>query len=296
MTVAEECGNCLKSPEISGKTAVYGIIGDPIDHSLSPLIQNAAFSKMCLDAIYVPFHVTKPDLKRAVQGLVATGVRGFNVTTPHKVNIIPYLKRLDPNATEIQSVNTVINRNGILEGYNTDGIGALRAVKVERLQNASVLIFGAGGAARAIANTYAPRAKSLLIINRTFRKAKELERSIRKFKRKTEATSLTDRKIPEYVRNADIIVNASSMGMSNQTRLPVKADWFQSNQLVFDIVYEPVETELLRLARRAGAATVNGLEMLLNQGCCSFELWTGLKAPIAAMNRVLNRKLAVANA
>ena len=285
----------MTSPRISGKTAIYGIIGDPVDHSMSPIIQNAAFREMCLDAIYVPFHVKKSDLKRAVEGLAATRIRGFNVTAPHKVSIIRYLNSLDRNAVDIQSVNTVINRNGVLEGFNTDGIGALKAIKIERLHNASVLIFGAGGAARAIAHAYAPKVRAVRIVNRTLSKGKKLERSIRKkLKRKIEieAVSLVDQRISEYVRSADIIVNASSMGMNDKNRLPVKADWFQSRQVVFDIVYNPAETEFLRLAKSAGAGTINGLEMLLNQGCCSFKLWTGLNAPITAMRRVMIDQLA----
>ena len=285
----------MTSPRISGKTAVYGIIGDPVDHSMSPIIQNAALCEMCLDAIYVPFHVKKSDLKRAVEGLAATRIRGFNVTAPHKVSIIRYLNSLDRNAVDIQSVNTVINRNGVLEGFNTDGIGALKAIKIERLQNASVLIFGAGGAARAIAYAYAPKVRAVRIVNRTLSKGKKLERSIRKkLKRKIEieAVSLVDQRISEYVRSADIIVNASSIGMNDKNRLPVKVDWFQSSQVVFDIVYNPVETEFLRLAKSAGAGTINGLEMLLNQGCCSFKLWTGLNAPITAMRRVMIDQLA----
>ncbi|MGA2783303.1 MAG: shikimate dehydrogenase [Candidatus Bathyarchaeia archaeon] len=285
----------MTSPRISGKTTIYGIIGDPVDHSMSPIIQNVALRKMCIDAIYVPFHVKKSDLKRAVEGLVATRIRGFNVTAPHKVSIIRYLSSLDRNARDIQSVNTVINRNGVLEGFNTDGIGALRAIKAKRLHNASVLLFGAGGAARAIAHAYAPEVIALRIVNRTLSKGKKLERSIKKkFKRKIkiEAVSLDDKRIAEYVRSADVIVNASLMGMNDKNKLPVKADWFQSRQVVFDIVYNPVETELLRLAKSAGAGTVNGLEMLLNQGCCSFKLWTGLDAPITAMRRVMIDQLA----
>lgn len=285
----------MTSPRISGKTAIYGIIGDPVEHSMSPIIQNVALREMCIDAIYVPFHVKKSDLKRAVEGLVATRIRGFNVTTPHKVSIIRYLNSLDRNAEDIQSVNTVINRNGVLEGFNTDGIGALKAIKIKRLHNASVLLFGAGGAARAIAHAYAPEVIALRIVNRTLSKGKKLERSIRKkFKRniKIEAVSLDDKRIAEYVRSADVIVNASLMGMNDKNKLPVKANWFQSRQVVFDIVYNPVETEFLRLAKSAGAGTVNGLEMLLNQGCCSFKLWTGLDAPISAMRRVMIDQLA----
>jgi len=279
---------------------VYGIIGDPVAHSLSPTIQNAAFSKVGLDAVYVPFHVNKRNLKRAVEGLVSIGVRGFNVTTPHKVKIIRYLNRLDRNAAEIQSVNTIINRQGVLEGYNTDGAGALRAISPERLINATILMFGAGGAARAIAHAYAPRAKSLLIVNRTLGRARQLERSVRRrFKNKTKKTqsiSLANEKLSQYVRNADIIINASSMGMNNQNELPVKRDWFHDSQVVFDIVYKPVETKLLRTARDSGATIVDGLEMLLNQGCCSFELWTGLTAPKAAMRRVMTQRWAESHA
>jgi shikimate dehydrogenase len=287
------CGNFLESLKISGKTNVYGLIGDPVDLSMSPIIQNVAFRETRLNAVYVPFRVKKCDLKGAVNGLVALGIRGFNVTAPHKVSIIRYLKRLNRNAANIQSVNTVINREGVLEGFNTDGLGALRAVRIEHLHDASVLLFGAGGAARAIAHAFTPEVKAVRIVNRTLSRAKELEHSLRRrFTKRLFSASLIDRRISEYVQSADVIINASSMGMNGKNKLPVKAEWFHSRHVVFDIVYNPVETDLLRLARRAGSVTVNGLEMLLNQGCGSFELWTGRKAPISEMRRVIYDELA----
>lgn len=283
----------MTSHRISGKTNIYGIIGDPVDHSLSPVIQNVAFSKRRLNAVYVPFHVKRPDLERAVEGLRSINVRGFNVTTPHKISIMRYLDKLDPEAVHIQSVNTVINRKGVLKGYNTDGIGALKSIRSKRLTNATVVIFGAGGAARAIAHAFAPKVATITIVNRTLSKAKQLERSIRsRFRGKLQIAvcSLHDQLISEYVRGADIIVNASSMGMSTR-KPPVSEEWFHSGQIVFDIVYKPIVTELLKLAKNAGADTINGLEMLLNQGCCSFKLWTGLDPPVAVMRKILIEKL-----
>jgi shikimate dehydrogenase len=243
---------------------------------------------MGIDAIYVPFRVKRTDLQRAVEGLIAVGVKGFNVTAPHKIKIMRFLKRIDRNAAKIQSVNTIINHNGELEGFNTDGIGALGAIGIERLHDASVLILGAGGSARAIAHAFAPEARTIRIVNRTLSKAKELEHSLlREFPKRIFSSSLTDRRMQEYVSSADVIVNASSMGMKDKNRPPVKIEWLHSDQIVFDIVYDPPETTLLKLARRVGARTINGLEMLVQQGRGSFELWTGLAAPILQMRRAV---------
>ena len=267
---------------------MYGLIGDPVDHSISPIIQNAAFRRTGLDAIYVTFQVKKRDLNAAIIGGLALDIRGFNVTIPHKIRITRYLDTLDQEASNIGSVNTVVNHKGSLKGFNTDSVGALKTVKNERLRGASVLLLGAGGAARAIGHAFAPEVKQMRIVNRTISNARELERALlRKYQCKVFSSSLSKRKMKEFVESADLIVNASSMGMKGKHDPPIRRGWLHPSHTVFDIVYDPPLTTLLRNARSAGAQRVDGLEMLLNQGAASFELWTGKSAPIMEMRRAL---------
>lgn len=289
-------GSCLASnnSSISGKTVLYGVIGDPVDHSLSPAIQNAAFSSTQVDAVYLPFHVKPHSLGIAVNGLRALHVRGFNVTIPHKIHVLRYLDRTDATVSAIGSANTVINENGRLCGYNTDGLGAFNALVEAGAQphGKSVLIFGAGGASRAVAYTLAKTASSLQLVNRTPGKAKQLANRLRK-KFHTEITSiaLSSNLLRDLVKQADIIVNASSMGMNGVSNPPVEAKWLHSGQWVFDLVYKPLQTRLLELAASAGTNRITGLDMLINQGACSFKLWTGLEAPRADMRRAVTQKL-----
>jgi shikimate dehydrogenase len=249
---------------ISGASNVYGVIGDPIDHSLSPAIQNTAFRVSRIDAIYVPFSVRKHYLKQAINGLRALGVKGFNVTAPHKIDVIQHLDKLEPSAEEIGSVNTVLSRNGILCGHNTDGLGALKTLEEAEapLNGRCLLLIGAGGAAQAIAHSLASRVGAIRIVNRTLARAKQLEhRLLKKYEIDIETGSDSD--------------------------LALRQDWFHPNQFVLDIVYKPVETRLLKVARTAGATTIGGLNMLVHQGACSFELWTSRKAPIDAMRNAI---------
>ena len=287
-------GNYLEfnSGRISGSTAVYALIGDPIDHSLGPTIQNAAFRSTEIDAVYVALRVTRRSLRDAVKGLRASGVKGFNVTAPHKVTVQPYLDMIDPLADAIGSVNTVINEKGKLRGYNTDGVGALRALEEAGVSpdGKSVLIFGAGGASRAITYTLAQHASSIRLVNRTFAKSKQLVLRIRRrFHIDVQCASISDRMLKDFVEQSNIVVNASSMGMDGVSSPPVAVEWLRDDQCVFDIVYKPPHTKLLELASLAGAKSVNGLDMLVNQGACAFELWTGKRAPIIEMRSAMSQ-------
>lgn len=279
----------------SGGCEIYGIIGDPIDHSMSPAIQNAAFQSAHMSAVYIPFCVKKSDLKNAVEGMRALGVKGFNVTSPHKVEVIRYLDKLDLSADEIGSVNTVVNKAGSLCGYNTDGIGALKTLEEAgaRLNDRSILLFGAGGASRALAYTFASRARTIRIVNRTLRKANDLQRRLqKKFKVDVAVAAPSSRLIKNFVEEADIVVNASSMGQ-NGCDPPIQQNWLHRSQFVLDIVYRPIETRLLKIAQSAGATTIDGLHMLVNQGACSFEIWTGRRAPVAVMHDAVRQKMLV---
>jgi shikimate dehydrogenase len=247
---------------------------------------------MGLDAVYVPFQVNKAALESSIKGLRALGVSGFNVTAPYKVRVIPHLDKVEKSAAEIGSVNTVTNNKGKLCGFNTDGIGALNALKEigKSLEGESILIFGAGGASRAVAHTLAPYASSIRLVNRTIAKAKQLSFRLRmRFNVDAQHAALESKSLRAFVEQAGLIVNASSMGTDGIANPPVKAGWLHADQCVFDMVYRPFQTKLLELASRAGAKTVTGLDMLVNQGACSFELWTGRKAPILEMRQSIAR-------
>jgi len=279
---------------ISGKTMVYGLIGDPIDHSMSPAIQNAAFRSTGIDAVYVPLHVRRQDLREAIQGLRALKLKGFNVTAPHKVNVLRYLDKIETAAAAIGSVNTVINENGKLSGFNTDGVGALKALGEAgaSLDGKSVLIFGAGGASRAIAYALARHANSVRLVNRTNSKSKELAGRIRgKFHIEVTHAPLSSKLLRVFIEQANIIINASSMGTDGIANPPIEVDWLRPDQWVFDIVYKPTQTRLLELADSARARSITGLNMLVNQGACAFELWTGRKAPMLEMRHAVAQGL-----
>ena len=275
--------------KISGRTKVCALIGDPVEHSLSPIIQNAAFRSLDLDYVYVVFNVKSGDLREAVYGVKALGICGLNVTMPHKTAIIPYLDELDETARKTGSVNTVFNNNGRLVGYTTDGVGALNALKHAGVDPSDkrIVILGAGGASRSISFTLAEHASELVILNRTFSKAKALKDAIRKAlgdRAKVRASPLTDEKLSVELADADILINATSVGMKpNENETPVKQIYLREDLVVFDLIYEPLETRLLREAKSIGAKVVDGLSMLVHQGAASFEIWTGIKAPVDVM-------------
>lgn len=273
---------------------MYGLIGDPVDHSLSPAIQNAAFRATGLNAVYLPFPVREAELRGAVQGLKCLDVKGFNVTTPHKMTVLRYLDEVETEAAEIGSINTVKNDDGGLTGFNTDGAGALNAMEAAgiRPDEVSVLLIGAGGAGRVIAHTLAARGCSLKIANRTVSTARQVTKSLyEKFGLKMDVVPFSRSALRDSVSKVDVILNASSMGMDGKHNPPIEKRWIRGDKWVFDIVYRPVRTKLLRDALSAGARTVTGLDMLVSQGACSFTIWTGKKAPIGEMRRAITKKL-----
>lgn len=282
---------------VSGKTRVCALIGDPVEHSLSPAIQNAAFQHLNLDYIYVAFNVRANQLENAILGVRGLGIHGLNVTMPHKISIINYLDELDETAKRIGSVNTILNKNGRLIGYTTDGIGALNSLKhaESNPSDKKVVVLGAGGASRSICFTLAEYVGELIILNRTLEKAVNLANNIREVlgkKVNVRASSLIDENLKKELKDADILINATSVGMKpNDAFTPVKRDFLHQNLTVFDIVYNPLETRLLREARLVGAKTVDGLSMLIHQGAASFEIWTGVKAPIEVMREAALREI-----
>ncbi len=280
---------------ISGRTKVFALIGDPVERSLSPAMHNAAFRDLGLDCVYVALRVTRGLLREAVEGAKALGISGLNVTTPHKIDIVRLLDELDESASRVGAVNTVKNEDGRLIGFNTDGQGAIEALRerVGELGGRKVVLLGAGGAARAIAFSLAEAGVELTIANRTVSKARELAASVeRKLGPKVSYVELKKDVLKGVLENADILINATSVGMyPNVDQTPVEADIIHSGLIVNDIVYEPLMTRLLCEAKDVGAQTVNGLEMLVHQGAASFELWTGRRAPIDVMRAAVKRVL-----
>jgi len=280
---------------ISGKTRVCGVIGDPIEHTLSPTIHNAAFNHLKLDFVFLAFRVKAADLENAVRGMRGLGIHGLNVTMPHKSTVIAYLNEVDPTVQFLGSANTILNKNGKLSGFNTDGVGALKALRENgaELSEKKVLLLGAGGAAKAIAFALAEEVGELAILNRTAEKAKELAEALgRMFNKKVVGVSLSPDAIAKNLRDSDILIDATSVGMKpNLSQSLVAPQWLRSDLTVMDIVYNPVETKLAEDAKAAGAKVISGVEMLIYQGAASFEIWTGRAAPIEVMQKAALNKL-----
>ena len=281
----------MMSNTISGKTQICGVIGDPIEHSMSPAMHNAAFRELGLDFVYVAFKVSKDSLSNAIHGMRALNIKGLNVTIPHKVTVIPLLDKLDPLAEKIGAVNTIVNDKGILTGYNTDADGFLQVLleKGTEPKGKNVVILGAGGASRAISFILAERGANLIILNRKLELdwAEELALQISQlFNKKTTALELNEKNSAKALEKAHILVNATSVGMHPDiNKTPVSSTLLKAGLTVFDIVYNPLQTRLRKDADAVGAWTISGLDMLAWQGALAFEKWTGRKAPVELMQR-----------
>ncbi|MBN2074479.1 MAG: shikimate dehydrogenase [Dehalococcoidales bacterium] len=275
--------------DISGKTKVCALIGDPIEHTMSPAMHNAAFSELGLDYVYVAFGVKPDELAGAINGMKSLGMPGWNVTIPHKVNVIPLLDKLDPLAEKIGAVNTVVNDNGILTGHNTDATGFLQAMLEKGVEpkGKNIAIMGAGGAARAVSFILADRGAHPVILNRIEELdwAENLAAMIsREFDIEVPAKELTKENLGKVLEDADILVNATSVGMSpNDNVSPAPAELLKADLTVYDVIYNPIQTRLLKDAEAAGATTIGGIDMLVWQGIMAFEKWTGQKPPFDLM-------------
>ena len=254
---------------------------------MSPAMHNAAFRKLGIDYLYVSFRVRKEELDKAVDGMRALNIRGLNVTIPHKVAIIPYLDELDPLAEKIGAVNTIVNDDSVLRGYNTDASGFLQALLEKGVEpkGKNMVILGAGGASRAISFILAERGSNLVILNRTLDRAKECAGRITKiFQREAKALRLNGENLVNALEKADVLVNTTSVGMSPDIdETPVPSKLLKTGLVVFDIVYNPIKTRLLRETEKTGTQTISGLDMLVWQGVLSFEKWTGMKVPVEVM-------------
>ncbi|MCI7291446.1 MAG: shikimate dehydrogenase [Methanobrevibacter woesei] len=280
---------------IKGSTKVVGLIGEPVEHSFSPPMHNEAFKTLGLDYVYVPFNVSPDNLKSAIEGANSLNIQGLNVTIPHKINVIKYLKELDPIAELIGAVNTIDFKN--LKGYNTDGIGCIRAIEeVTKIKDKNIVVAGAGGAARAIVFYLAKYgAEDVNILNRNLKKAENLASDLLASNLISNVNSSDISEISKFISDADILIDTTPIGMHpNVSDEPiVKAADIHEELVVNDIVYNPNETVLLKEAIKANAKVVYGIKMLLYQGAESFKIWTGREAPIDVMEAKLKETLNV---
>lgn len=272
---------------ISGETKIVGLIGNPIEHSISPPMHNAAFQESDLDFAYVTFKVEKADIEKALDGIRGLEIEGINVTIPHKSTVNKYLDEIEDTAEKIGAVNTIKRDGKKLKGFNTDGKGVLKTLRKEigGIKNKNILLLGAGGAARAIGFTLAENGANLTISNRTESKAKELASEISK-KTSNEVNQIPQNKkeLRKAIRDSKILINSTSVGMyPNEGETLIESDSMHENLIVMDIVYNPLKTRLLEEAEKAGAKTIPGLRMLVHQGAASFKIWTGQEAPVKAM-------------
>lgn len=279
--------------KIKGSTNIVGLIGHPVEHSFSPPMHNAAFDALNMDYAYVAFDVNPNDLKSAIEGAESLNIKGFNVTIPHKVDVMQYLDELDEVARLIGAVNTIDFKN--LKGYNTDGIGAVKAIEeVTSIKNKNVVVAGAGGASRAISFYIAKYgAESLTILNRNEAKAESLASDVSDSGLIGEVASDSINAIGNYMEGADVLIDTTPLGMHpNISDEPiVKADMMDEDLVVFDAVYNPNETVLIKEAIKANAKPVYGIKMLLYQGAESFKIWTGKTAPVDVMEKALRNTL-----
>ncbi|MDQ1335313.1 MAG: Shikimate dehydrogenase [Thermodesulfobacteriota bacterium] len=264
--------------KVDQHTALYGVIGNPVRHSLSPTLHNAAFSATGLNAVYLAFEPA--DIESCVRGIQTLGIKGTSVTIPFKTSVIPYLSDMDPFARRIGAVNTIVNRGGRLTGYNTDALGALKALEEEiEVPGKTCILVGAGGAARAIGFILKQKGIAVTVVSRSRHTGGGLARSLGcKF------IPLEDIGSSE----GDILIQTTPVGMwphMDQCLVPERV--LRVGMVVMDIVYRPSETRLLRIARARGCTTISGVQMLIHQAAEQFRLWTGIDPPLSHMNKAI---------
>ena len=265
----------------------FAVIGDPIDHSLSPTIHNAAFRELGLECTYIAYRISKDDLSGEIDSLKKIKISGFNVTIPHKISILKFLDEMDENCKTIGACNTVLNENGRFKGYNTDMDGFLEPIKKRNIviKNSSVLLLGAGGAARAIiAGMATEKASNVTIVNRTTEHSLELKKFSQDLGLDAEIKTIEE--MNEFNTDYNFIINSSSLGLKNETNIiPTKI--INEETVVYDIVYKPVNTELIKESKKKNAQIIYGYEMLLSQAVRSFEIWLKQEAPYDVMKKAI---------
>jgi shikimate dehydrogenase len=273
-------------------TGLYCIFGKPVRHSLSPSMHNAAFRELNLDSVYLAFEPASIGL--AVDAMRTLPVRGASVTIPFKISVMEYCDRIDGLAQRIGAVNTLLNDDGIITGYNTDGYGALKAIEHSgvRVRGAHFLIIGNGGAARAISFTLIEQGARITVTGRNPSKIDSLAKAL-DLSGDNATSNVLQNLTLEYMQTIDVVINTTPLGMSpKESGIPIPESLLSPSHAVMDIVYSPRITRFLSAARNKGCRTIEGFDMLLYQGVRQFEIWTGIPAPEAVMRRALTEKFA----
>ncbi|MGC8496038.1 MAG: shikimate dehydrogenase [Candidatus Micrarchaeia archaeon] len=277
------------------RTALYCIIGMPAHHSLSPAMHNAAFEKLGIDAVFLAFDVPKDALHRAIEGMKAYGIKGMTLTSPHKEEALRLVDRADTYSSELGAVNTIINKNGKLYGYNTDEAGFVNSLKSQHATRSSrYTIIGAGGAARACAFGLVRflGAKDIRIINRTIIHAKELKNDLeRNTGVSAQVAKLRTQEADNMIKESDFVINATNITLENSSLTPVKKELLDEHMVVFDANYVPLENRLIKEAKARGCTTINGIELLVNQGIEAFKLFTGRNVSYDVMKNAVIKVL-----
>jgi len=265
---------------INSDTILFAVLGDPVSHSLGPVMHNTAFAELGYNGAYLAFRVK--DIGKAVVGIKALGIKGASITIPHKVSVMDFLDELDDTAQKIGAVNTILNKKGVLTGYNSDGFGAVKAL-FERttIKDKNVVILGAGGAARAIGFAIISEGGRVTVINRTLAKGEKLAKDL----------GADFQPIAKLNQTAcHILINTTPVGMfPDIDAMPIRKQDLDKAMVVMDVVYNPLKTRLLRAAENIGCQTIDGVSMFVYQGTFQLELWTGMKAPVEVMRKtVLN--------
>jgi len=277
----------METFSINSQTNLLCLIGWPIDHSMSPIMHNAVIQELNLNYIYLAFNVKPEELKDAIRGIRSLNIKGVNVTIPHKENIIPYLDELDPLAARIGAVNTIKSINGVLKAKNTDAEASKKSLINGgcSLSGKNILVLGAGGAARAVSFALADDVEKIIITNRTKKRAISLAKEInKKTNGKAEAYSNEKSILKKFISDTHILINTTPVGMHpNIDEMPIPETLLHENLFVFDVIYNPLQTKLLKKAKRRGCEILGGLDMLVNQGALSFQWWTGKEPDISLM-------------
>lgn len=272
---------------IQATTKLVGLLGYPVKHSMSPRMHNTAFDALGLDYVYMAFEVKEGQIKDSLDALRTLNAEGCNVTMPHKKSVMKYLDEISEDAKIIGSINTVKNNNGKLIGYNTDGIGFIKALEEDSVEytDKKIIIAGAGGAARAVATQLAfEGAREIVIFNRTLSAAEEITENINKNITgcKGRAFELKEHELKKELKDASILVNCTSLGMKETIDQAIisSSDVLHKNLFVADIIYDPKKTKLLKMAEEVGCRYMNGLMMVIWQGAVAFKIWTGKDMPV----------------
>lgn len=275
--------------QLDSHTSLFGVIGDPVRHSKSPAMLNRAFRETGVNGAYAAFHVKPEQLAQAIAGVRGLGFRGLNVTIPHKIEVMAHLDEISEGARAAGAVNTIVNENGRLIGYNTDGIGYVRSLKEEAepdLAGKTIVVLGAGGASRGILWALAQESpKAILLANRTESKARELASA---FSSDFRISAIPWEELRTVCATADVVINTTSVGMSPHVEdVPLDPAWLKPGAVASDLIYNPLKTAFLRQAEELGCRIHGGLGMFVYQGAYAFEYWTGRPAPVNVMREAV---------